>query len=101
MGEGVFAYDCLVRLDLAAREHGELAAGREEHFRVDGSLGAVKVRPRFKGHHDLLKRRVARTLPYSVDRDVDSVGTRFYRRESVGCGESEVVVAVDRQLVGI
>ena len=52
-------------------------------------------RPRPEGHHDLLQRRVAGALAEAVDRHLDLARAGLDRRERVGRGEAEVVVAVD------
>ena len=54
-------------------------------------------------HHDLLERGVAGALADAVDRALDLAGAALDRRQRVGDGQAEVVVAVraEDHLVGV
>src|SRR5437879_4119518 len=95
VGEGVLADDRLVRLDVHARNVGEQPGGLEDLLGPDARLDSEEVLPRPERHHDLLERRVARTLADPVDGALDLPGTVHERGQRVRHRLTEVVVAVD------
>ena len=61
------------------------------------------IAPHAKCHHQLFERRVAGALADAVDRALDLARAALDRRDAVGDGESEIVVAVRAEdgLVGV
>ena len=74
---------------------------RESSWLVSNSAceriaGVVRqaVGPDAQRHHDLFERRVAGALADAVDRALDLAHAALDRRQAVGDGEAEIVVAV-------
>src|SRR3954468_15015594 len=97
MGEGVLADDRLVWLRPLPRELRQHLTGRVQLAGVDlGLKSAVEVRPDLQRHHYLFDRGVASPLADAVDAALDLARAGLDRRQRVGNGHPEVVVAVDR-----
>src|SRR5439155_5754767 len=63
-------------------------------LRVDAEVNRDPARPHTTRHDDLFQRRITGALTDAVHGAFDLSGTGFDRRERVGYGEPEVVVAV-------
>jgi hypothetical protein len=70
------------------------ARGRVQLLRVDAGVQAVALVARAQRHHQLFHRGIAGALADAVDRALDLAGAAFDRRQRVGHGEAQVVVAV-------
>ena len=95
MPESVGAHDGLIRLH---REAGDVAheTARSVYLTgVDVGANVEQVGPRLDGHDDLFERGVAGPLAQSVDAPLDLTRPGLHRRQAVGHGHAEVVVAVD------
>src|SRR5438270_223838 len=95
MGECVAAHDGLVQLNHdpgVVSDHGarlRQLAGNDSC--LESKLGLTGA----KDHDDLFQRGVAGTLAYPVDRAFHPARAVAKRRDAVGGGQSQVVVAVD------
>ena len=95
MGEGVAAHDRLVQLNRdsgVVSDHGarlRQLAGNDSC--LESQLGLTGA----KDHDDLFQRGVAGALAYPVDRAFHSARSVAKRRDAVGGGQSQIVVAVD------
>ena len=92
--ERIAADDRLVGLHVLAGERAEQLAGGKDLARVDGRVERQAVGAHAGRHHDLFERRVAGALADAVDRALDLPRAGGDRRERVGDGKPEVVVAV-------
>src|SRR5216117_1038890 len=97
VGERVLAHDCLVRLDVDARDVREEPRGLEDLLGLHARVDAEEVLASAKRHHDLLERRVPRPLADPVDGALDLPRPVHDGRQRVGDRLAEVVVAVDRE----
>ena len=81
----------------------EQLAGLEQPRRLDGRVERQPILAHAQRHHDLLERRVAGALADAVDRALDLAHAALDRREAVGDGEAEIVVAMraEDRLVGV
>ena len=92
--EGVVPHDGLVVRDRNAGDPGD------QFGRVADALGVHvggDVVERHEAEDHLFQCRVARPFAQTIDADMDLAGPLPYGRQGVGHGQSEVVVAVDRQ----
>ena len=93
----VLADHGLVARDRHAGDRGEQAARRIQPSRVDTGREAEEPLAGPERHHQLLERAVAGALADAVDRAFDLARTRAHRRQAVGDGHPEVVVAMRAQ----
>ena len=93
--EGVAAHDGLVQRRALANDAVHRLAGAVDLRGVDARLLARKhVGARAHGHHDLLKRGVARALAQAVDRALDLPRAAQHAAQRVGHRHTQIVVAV-------
>src|SRR5947209_10238256 len=92
--EGVATDDGLVRLHAEADGLGEQLARRVNLFGAHSAREGQAVWAHVQRHDDLFERGVAGALADAVDSALDLARARAERREAVGDGEAEVVVAV-------
>ncbi len=94
MSERVLSHNGLVSLHLHPGDRRHQVTGRIQPIGIHIRLTAVIVGPRFDRHHDLFQRGVARTFAQSVDRAFNLTSSGFDRRQTVGHGQSQIVVTV-------
>ena len=92
---GVAADDRLIALHLHAGDVLQEPAGGDEPLRVDVGRALVIVEARAEGHHYFFERAVAGPFADAVHRAFDLPCPGFDRREAVGHGKAEIVVAMD------
>src|SRR6185295_2798545 len=92
--EGVAADDRLVRLHAFTGQRGQQLTGAEDLARVDAVGERQPIAAHVDRHHDFLERGVAGALADAVDRALDLPRARADRRQRVGDGEAEIVMAV-------
>mmetsp|Transcript_19240 Transcript_19240/g.48878 ORF Transcript_19240/g.48878 Transcript_19240/m.48878 type:complete len:245 (-) Transcript_19240:144-878(-) len=92
--ERVCAHDGFVGLDNHASERGDQGGCAEDLCCVDVHSHWEKRGVCAYGHHNLLKRRVARSLANAVDRDFNLPRTADDAGQSVGRSKAKVIVAV-------
>src|SRR5438105_4733993 len=93
--EGVATDYGLVRLHAEADDLREQLARRVNLFGADAAGVRQTIRADVQRHHDLFESGVSGALADAVDGALDLARARVERRETVGDGESEVVVTVD------
>ena len=95
--EGVAPDDRLVRLNRVAGQTRDDPRGASDLLGDGARVQAELSLTRGDQHDDLLERRVAGALADAVDRALDLAGAGHQAGDRVGDGQTEVVVAVDRQ----
>ncbi len=90
--EEVLADERLVRLELVPGERAQALGEAAHELETQLGLDAVEAAQR---QRDLREVGVAGALAHAVDRALDPVRAGSYRRDGGGCGETEVVVAVE------
>ena len=96
MGEGIAPHDCLVVLDRVAGEAGDEPRGFNDLGCVRTDLNSELILSSLDRHDDLFGRGVAGPFADAVDRTFDLAGAGRDGRERIGDGQTEIVVAVDR-----
>lgn len=94
VGEGVGADNGLVGLDGHARVVAHHAAAARNLRRVNARVHGEVLRASLERHHQLLQGRVTGTLTDTVDRDLHLTSSALHSGQSVGRGQTQVVVAV-------
>jgi hypothetical protein len=96
--EGVRAHDRLVRLHRDPDDRRQQAARRIDLLGAHARVEACKdVRARLDRHHHLFHRGVAGALSDPVDRALDLPRSGANRGQAVRDGQTQIVVAVDRE----
>ncbi len=94
VGEGVFADDRLVALDVQACERADEAADGDELFGVDARGEGEGVLAGLDSHDDFFQRGVAGAFADAVDGAFNLARAAADGGEGVGDGEAQVVVTV-------
>ena len=92
--KGIAAHDRLVPRHLNAGDVRHQPAGRHQPLCDDAGVDVVVVAACLERHHDFFQGAVTGPFADPVDRALHLTGPRLHRRQTVGHGEAEVVVAV-------
>ena len=94
VGKSIAPDDCLIGLHWHARDLAQHLAGRENLFADHAGLVGEAIRPNSHGHHNFFQGCIPRPLSNSIDRALDLSRSRGHRRQRIGYGHSQIVVAV-------